>query len=124
RALARGARVLPDDWAARLLAARRGAGPRGVRAVSQAEAHKARRRGVDRVELRAGAGEVHQRAAGRVSVVARMERSDIRDILPAFRFAQCGLRVTAPSAPLCIPSEAPPWSCRAPAVQPATVPDG
>src|SRR5262249_12286145 len=56
----------PDDRATRLLAARRGAGPRRVRAVPQAEAHAARGRGVDRVELRAGAGEVHQRAAGGV----------------------------------------------------------
>src|SRR5262249_37716449 len=60
------ARVLPDDRPARLLAARGGARPRRVRAVPQAEAHKARRGGVDRVEFRAGASEVHECAAGGV----------------------------------------------------------
>ena len=66
RALAGGSGMLLDDRAARLLAARGGAGSRRLRALPQDETDAARRHCLDRVEFRAGAGEVYERLAGGV----------------------------------------------------------
>ena len=57
--------VLPDDRPTRLSVADRGEGPGSLRSLPQAHAHQARRRRLDRIELRAGAGEARAAAADR-----------------------------------------------------------
>ena len=69
-----------------------------------------RHRQAGRARRAQGRSEAHHRAAVELSrscSVARMERSDIRDVCPAFRSAQCGLQVSPRSPPRTAPRRRP-----------------